>query len=437
MTVSAKIHRGDALEVLRTMSDESVQCVVTSPPYWGLRDYGATGQLGLERTPAEYISKMVDVFREVRSVLRKDGTLWLNMGDCYANDTKWGGTTGGKHAAGLHGEPVGRGKRNTGLKAKDLVGMPWELALALRDDGWWLRRDIIWYKKNPMPESVTDRPTTAHEYIFLLTRNDSYFYDAEAIKEDCTGEAHSRGNGVNPKSKATGPNSRQLVDRDPVHLAAKRSKQNESFSGAVNELVASRNKRSVWEVATQPFPEAHFATFPEELITPCILAGTSEKGCCIACEAPWERVIDNEPDYSNVPKAWSEDMGSNRTLITGYARQEYTGKHAESAKQAAGRRVLANVKAARDNGGDHDNPFPPKRTLGWTPSCKCEGPQQTQACVVLDPFCGSGTTGVVALRYQRNFVGIELNPTYALMAERRILGDRPLFNRLETAEASA
>lgn len=305
------VYTGDALTVLRTLPDESVHCCVTSPPYWGLRDYGtaqwsgglpdcehlnhhgeqgATGQradrtftgsqnfyrdackkcgavridaqLGLERTPEEYITRMVEVFREVWRVLRADGTCWINIGDSYANDGKWGGSTGGKHVSALHGEPIGRGKRNTGLKPKDLVGIPWMLAFALRADGWYLRSEIIWAKPNPMPESVTNRPTKAHEQIFLLAKSERYFYDADAIRDRSSGTAHSRGDGVNPKAA----------------MCFKGSKQNASFSAAVKNIVEFRNKRTVWTVATQPTPEAHFATYPIALIEPCILAGCPAGG---------------------------------------------------------------------------------------------------------------------------------------------------------------
>jgi DNA modification methylase len=171
--VSVRILTGDCRALLATLDAESVQTCVTSPPYFGLRDYGVAGQIGLEATPDAFVAEMVAVFREVRRVLRNDGTLWLNLGDSYANDTKWGGSSSGKHVKGLHGDTgVGRGKRTTGLKAKDLIGIPWLVAFALRADGWYLRSDIIWHKPNPMPESVTDRPTKAHEYLFLLAKSE-------------------------------------------------------------------------------------------------------------------------------------------------------------------------------------------------------------------------------------------------------------------------
>ena len=270
-----EIIQGDALAILRSLPDESVQMCVTSPPYWGLRDYGVDGQMGLEETLEEYIEKMVVVCREVRRVLRSDGTFWCNMGDSYAGNGSRGG-----------GDPT-VGKRNLGetkyppkpalggLKPKDLVGLPWRVAFALQADGWWLRQDIIWSKSNPMPESVTDRCTRSHEYIFLLTKSAKYFYDYEAIKEPASQNSHPRGNGVNPKAvKMPGKNSRIFQDRDPQHSSARKIKQNESFSAAVKGLVERRNKRSVWTLATHPFPEAHYATFPPKLVRPMILAGS-------------------------------------------------------------------------------------------------------------------------------------------------------------------
>lgn len=334
-----EIKRGDSLTVLRGLESESVQCCVTSPPYWGLRDYGSVGQMGLESTPEAYIAAMTEVFREVRRVLRKDATCWVNMGDSYAT-----GTTSDRSptATGKHGywqNPAVNKRidgREYGLKPKDLCGIPWMLAFALRADGWYLRSDIIWHKPNPMPESVTDRPTKSHEYIFLLTKSERYFYDADAIKEasitgdprkpyapgqvDNRGDGHDRGGGTVRQRKPAG-----WETGDGAHGSVHRDGRSQAIE--YSEIDAtSRNKRSVWTIPTQAFPDAHFATFPEALITPCILAGSKT--------------------------------------------------------------------------GDK----------------------------ILDPFAGSGTTGVVALRYHRNFLGIELNPEYAEMAERRITNDQPLFN---------
>ncbi len=270
----AILYVGNALEVLRTLPDESVQCCVTSPPYWGLRDYDVPGQLGLEDSPEEYLDTMVAVFGAVRRALAADGVLWLNMGDSYAGPR---GGSDGKHA-GLHRYRHSgrtRDKRGVDLKPKDLVMMPARLALALQADGWWVRSDVVWHKPTPMPESVSDRPTRAHEYVFLLSKSDRYFYDANAIKEPVTGNAHSRGNGVNPKAKTPagwdtrdGETHREKTGRYP------RPKQNESFSAAVSGLVDTRNARSVWTIQARPFPVAHFATFPPELVARCIKAGS-------------------------------------------------------------------------------------------------------------------------------------------------------------------
>lgn len=261
MTVQILV--GDARHRLKELADESVHCVVTSPPYFGLRDYGVAGQMGLEATPEAFVAELVGVFREVRRVLRADGTCWINLGDSYANDGKWGGSTGGKHARDLHGlSSVGRGQRFTGLKPKDLIGIPWRVAFALQADGWWLRQDIIWSKPNPMPESVVDRCTKAHEYIFLLSKSPRYYYDAATIKDQATGKPPCN-------SHPTKGGRAYDAGAGEHRTAANLHKIN---------AVEVRNKRSVWEVATQPFSEAHFATFPPALIEPCILAGCPEGG---------------------------------------------------------------------------------------------------------------------------------------------------------------
>jgi DNA modification methylase len=308
------ILEGDALTLLREMPAGSVRCCVTSPPYWGLRDYGHAGQIGLERTPEEYVSRLVEVFREVRRVLADDGTLWANLGDSYAG----GGFCGSEKAlAGKQGSNRGSGNMigralDHGLKPKDLVGIPWRVAFALQADGWWLRSDIIWAKPNPMPESVTDRPTKAHEYLFLMSKRASYYYDTEAIAEK-----------ANPENYRANPTLRQVAPGQTQQgkLNARR--------GEVG--CDTRNRRTVWSVTSEPFAEAHFAVMPQALVEPCVLAGSKP--------------------------------------------------------------------------GD----------------------------LVLDPFAGSGTVGVVALRHGRRFLGLELNPAYCEMARRRIAG--PLFARdgVETA----
>lgn len=247
---------GDCANVLPALPPESFRCCVTSPPYWRLRDYGHPAQIGNESTPDEYVKRLVSVFSDVRRALAADGTLWLNLGDCYANDGKWGGSTSGKHASGIHGASGnGRAKVETGLKPKDLIGMPWRVAFALQADGWYLRSDIIWAKPNPMPESVTDRPTKAHEYVFLLSKSERYFYDAKAIAE--------RGAGYD-----------------------------------------TRNKRTVWTVGSEPCGEAHFAVMPSALVVPCVLAG-SEIG---------DSVLDPFGGSGTVGRT-AVELGRNATMI--------------------------------------------------------------------------------------------------------------------------
>ena len=260
--MTIRILVGDCRERLRQMEAGSAQTCVTSPPYFGLRDYGHAGQIGLEPTPDDFVAAMVEVFREVRRVLRDDGTVWLNLGDSYARNPAKGttGTPNGRNLA-EQGYSGGAGVPD-GAKEKDLIGIPWMVALALRADGWYLRQDIIWHKPNPMPESVTDRCTKAHEYIFLLSKGPRYFFDAKAISEAAVNQAsspESRKNSFARDHKASagdhGQKPQHRTEREPV-----------AYEG-------TRNKRSVWTVASQPFPDSHFATYPPDLIEPCILAG--------------------------------------------------------------------------------------------------------------------------------------------------------------------
>lgn len=263
------LHVGDVRTELQRLEEDSVHTVVTSPPYWQLRDYGAEGQIGLEETPEAFVASLVAVFREVRRVLRPDGTLWLNLGDTYI-----GGRTGGigtsstvtsrNHKAAIAAANAS-GRRHRivpGLKPKDLVGIPWRVALALQADGWWLRSEVIWHKPCAMPESVRDRPTRDHEHIFLLSRSERYYYDAAAVKEPVSGGAHARGKGTHPKSLGAGAGVRA----------------NESWSAAVTDLVEERNRRTVWTVPQEPVTDAHFATFPRALVRPCVLAGCPAGG---------------------------------------------------------------------------------------------------------------------------------------------------------------
>lgn len=316
--MSWEIREGDCLDLLRSMPDCSVQCCVTSPPYWGLRDYGHGEQLGLEETPDQYVANMVEVFAEVRRVLRDDGTLWVNLGDSYATGTGRNDTDDKnleRRAAKYQtGSGAGTGPRTFSsmkhpFKPKDLCGIPWLTAFALRADGWYLRSEIIWAKPNPMPESVTDRPTKAHEQVFLLSKSPRYFYDADAIRE-----AHSHPEVEHISSVKTEAQEVAFRGNAPTNL------------GRAGNHEAGRNKRTVWTVTTQPFSGAHFATFPPKLIEPMILAGSKQ--------------------------------------------------------------------------GD----------------------------TILDPFSGSGTTGMVALRHDRSYVGLELNPEYAALSRERIRDDAPLLN---------
>ena len=375
---NATLYVGDAKETLQALPAESVQTCITSPPYWGLRDYGEDGQLGLEETPQEYVQNLMEVFREVRRVLRDDGTLWLNLGDSYAGGKigrsdkheDGGGLYDGTQDGWENQEPKQRTPPD-GLKEKDLVGIPWRVALALQDDGWWLRSDIIWNKPNPMPESVTDRPTSSHEHIFLLTKSKQYYYDADAIREDAVkGNAGSKFH--------TGKTAGHHNGSDP--------------SSAEREETGRRNKRDVWEVTTKPYSDAHFAVYPPDLIEPCVKAGTSKKGHCPECGAPWKRQVDHEPgDYEYSERG--EKVGSNA---------QASGTQKKPAKRT---------------------------TVGWEPGCNCD--KDPEPDVVLDPFAGAGTTGLVALAKGRDFIGIDLSRDYCEMAAERIRSDAPLMNQVE------
>lgn len=355
--MSATILEGDCVKQLRALAPESVQCVVTSPPYWGLRDYGIGGQLGLEKTPEEYVEKMVGVFREVRRVLRRDGTCWVNMGDSYWN----GGTA---RITAPH------------LKPKDLVGMPWKLAFALQADGWFLRADVIWAKPNPMPESVTDRPTKAHEYVFLLTKSARYFYDADAVREP-----HRE-----PWRSGSHENRRMAKGGDGLAFTGWDYNRREYNP-------AGRNLRSVWTIASEPYPEAHFATFPRKLVEPCIRAGTSAKGACAACGAPWERLIE---------------------------------RHLEETRGRVGDRSRDGLDVTRTDAGSqwgHSGGIYGRyrtKTTGWRPSCDCGDGAGTKPCVVLDPFAGTGTVGIVAHENGCDSVLVELHPEYVALMRRRL-----------------
>ncbi len=419
---SCRLYCGDCLDVLPTLEPGSVHCCVTSPPYWGLRDYGTAKweggsptcehmpvfksrserpkgalvgsvetvdagtvfkgdcplcgarridrQLGLEPTPEEYVAKMVAVFREVRRVLRDDGVLWLNLGDSYTGCANSGG--GGKQdtaccLVGMASKPG---------KPKDLVGIPWRVAFALQADGWYLRQDIIWHKPNPMPESVRDRCTKAHEYLFLLSKRPRYYFDSAAIAEEATAGTHT----TTVKSfgtQAAGINCKPSGNQKP---------------GSVFSWGTTRNRRSVWTINTEPYPEAHFATFPESLVEPCVKAGCPER-CCSTCGKGWERVVETQ-------KTFESGSGRSGNRITG--KQDLT---------ASPTNTTPDIRMG---------PCVTTRTIGFRPGCDC-GREDSTPGIVLDPFNGSGTTGAVAYRLGRGYVGCELNPEYIELAKRRIM----------------
>jgi DNA modification methylase len=434
--MTVKILTGDCLEVLRTLPDESVHCCVTSPPYWGLRDYGTAqweggdpacdhdprrqdsdsksatnrgtsrdnlagsgncrkcgahridSQLGLEPTPDEYVANMITVFREVRRVLRSDGVCFLNIGDSYARN---GGTQGGENRELMHME--GKQQRmtaipsGTALKEKDLCLIPERVVIALQQDGWWVRSKIIWAKKSPMPESCTDRPTNSWEPIFLLTKSANYFYDAEAVKEPTSS--------LNESHLSYRPNSLRIAREGRKEFQGKHEVSARMYSES------GRNQRNVWHLGPEPFSEAHFAVFPTEIPRRSILAGTSEKGCCPKCGAPWERTTERQ------------DKG-------------YDGsKYGERAVDATGGAISGGT-AKSTLGSSNGKLIGQTRTTGWEPGCKCDAGALVP-CTVLDPFGGAGTTGLVADQLGRDAILIELNPEYVEMAKRRIEDDAGMF----------
>jgi len=349
-----------------------------------------------------YICNMIKIFREVRRVLRKDGTLWLNMGDSYA------GYWGNNYAHKPFGEdrtpdlstPCNKQSpdfKTCGFKPKDLLGIPWRLALALQADGWWLRSDIIWHKPNPMPESVTDRPTKAHEYVFLLTKSAKYFYDAEAVKEKSL-HNHS------PKTR----NSRPNID---VHGG------NQGTGEPIPNPAGGRNKRTVWTIPTKPFPQAHFATFPEKLIEPCILAGTSEKGCCAECGSPWERVIDYKANYEKREIAHQPNNTLTKVDSTGWKPPTIKTTGWQPGCQCYGTETLPKYpKIDKDENESYQELFnlqriEPVRYRRQTLLGLWEL-LPTIPCTVLDIFGGAMTTAIVAHKLNCKFIMIELSKKY-------------------------
>lgn len=442
--MSYTVINADVRAGLRQLPENSVHCCVTSPPYWGLRAYqtepqvwggsdpecehvwGAElpkpgseyreglstsifdgredkaelrssfrrdkaaclpmstggqycqlcgawrGELGSEPTPEQFAANIVEVFREVKRVLRKDGVCYMNIGDSYAASTR--GSSGvGKNATN-NGSILEERQWSIplGLKPKDLVGIPWRVAFALQADGWWLRSDIIWAKNNPMPESCTDRPTKSHEYVFMLTKSARYFYDSEAVKEKgsgrCPGNRHYKYDGLKGHETKHGI----LAQADVPQI--------------------NRNLRTVWTIPTEANSYAHYATYPRKLVTPCVKAATSEHGCCSKCGAPRERIVEKTGGTIGTG-GWSYD-------------QEKVG-----------------TQVARNRGKDIKDYS--VKTVGWTPTCACNA--EIVPCTVLDPFSGSGTSGVVALELGRSYIGVELNPKDSEHSRKRLAKVCPLF----------
>ena len=422
MIPTVEIQNGDCLELLRAMPGNSVHMVVTSPPYYGLRSYGipptkwADGTeccLGWEPTVAEFIAHLVEIFDEVHRVLRPDGTCWVNMGDSYAG--KPGGGQGGggamftrsvtkardeagKAMFNAEGEQA-RARESQGkgwLKPKQMMGVPWRMAFALQDAGWYLRSEIIWSKPNPMPESTKDRPCKSHEHIFLLSKRAAYYYDAEAVKVPVSGTANSRGKGTGKKHSGVGFGHGTDTDK----RSRGRIKNHAQWSEAHTLMFSTRNLRTVWPITTQSCKDAHFATFPKKLAETCILAGTSAGGCCHACGKPFSRVIENgKPDLAHQRASGGNAAGE----YHGEATKDYLLAGAQDAS-ATKARILAGMVE--------------KKTVGWIPTCKCENPQPVPP-IVLDIFGGSGTTGMVAIENGRSAILMELSGEYVEIAKRR------------------
>lgn len=381
------------------LPDHCVQCVVTSPPYWGLRDYGVEGQIGLEPTPEAFVASMVAVFREVWRVLRDDGVLWLNLGDSYNAHPGQRKVTdlAGEKQRSNRGSPGAPSRHVESLKPKDLIGIPWRVAFALQADGWYLRSDVIWAKPNPMPESVTDRPTKAHEYVFLLTKAERYFYDAEAVKQP-----------LSPKTLTV-----NTMPRKGSGIESTGEKLNlwmEQNGGRYHPSAA--NLRTVWRIATQPYEGAHFATYPEELPRRCIKAGTSEAGCCPTCRTPWMREVESErvPTRPGV----SSKVYAEPPVHPGSPMRRHAG-------DVCGNR-------------DPQRHVSRKVTKGWVQACRCPAADPVP-CLILDPFNGSGTTGAVAQQLGRRYVGVDLSRSYLGMAVDRIKDALRPRSRLDAAPA--
>lgn len=403
--MSVRIINSDALTALRTLPERSVQCVVTSPPYFQLRNYGVDGQIGLERTPAAFLDALYAVFDEVKRVLRDDGCVFVNLGDSYAGSSKGPSKSHNAPTGGANPHSMGLNSGATyGARPKSLLLIPERFAIGMADRGWIVRSQIVWAKKSAMPESVRDRPTSAWEPIWMFVKQPRYYWDADAVRQPQTGGTHARGNkaAVAPKIAAAGSGI----------------KNNGSFLAAMTESAPAdgmANLRNVWHLSPEPSRDEHYAAYPTEIPRRCILAATSEKGQCPACGAPWARVVERE-------------RGTPATEVRGYqAGVTGTTPKVTHGKGSPNAVVGANYMQMTPRGGVRSE------TTGWAPTCRCVDAGEPVPQTVLDPFLGSGTTALVADRLERDAIGIELNPQYAAMARRRIEGDAPMFADVEVA----
>lgn len=419
---------GDAVEMLKALDDKSVHMCVTSPPYYGLRNYKTDGQIGLEKTPEQYVQRLVEVFREVRRVLRDDGTLWLNLGDSYASGKGSCFNPGGnensiqdniKRSGGIPTQrPNLSDVKTWGMKPKDLVGIPWMVAFALRADGWYLRSDIPWIKRNSMPSSVRDRPSSSIEHVFLFSKSKKYYYDYVGVmqlsSESYNKDKRPRGvirQCVNPNSKY--PNEGQFKKQDHAGnntytgfneryesngIGLRFMRDSDFFFRTWQGLLQNENGEPVAMIVNpRGYKGAHFACFPVQLVEPMILAGTSEKGVCPECGKPWMRVVESIPATSKpCPKtdAIYQAQGGVGSKTTG------------TIGMSGGGRTECIITST-----------------GWTPSCSCKHIGMSPIPIpatVLDPFNGSGSSGIAAIRNGREYIGIDINPEYCMLAENRI-----------------
>jgi DNA modification methylase len=472
-----KILQGDCLVVLKTLPSNSIQMCVTSPPYFNLRSYNVEGQIGHEETPEQFVKKIVEVFEEVKRVLRKDGVCFLNMGDTYWGSNGFSRATTDFQRKGRNNAPSNDRtlSKNTNLKTKDLCLVPQRLEIALQDAGWYIRNNIIWYKRNPMPFPVTDRFINSHEIIIYMTKSAKCFFDVYAVKEPTVKD---------PDKQESHPFGKKGGKLETLN--------NRLLSGTEWTNTGLRNKRDVWDVTVKGTKEIHFATFPQDLIEPCILAGTSERGACATCGAPYKRVVEKgEPLQEWKDKCGADSKGEYNGVSEKFLKQDALGKATQTGFNArwkekqqnasdVKRRILEGMVGTktvdweptcacynnkqkgvdigqspqsfiRDDKIDvlraksredavkmypndpekqkeyikyvHDHgcsdPATQGKAVAWSTSCACDA-SESRPCIVLDPFMGSGTTAIVAQKFGRDYIGIELNPEYIVMAERRI-----------------